>query len=225
MVRDNMGIPKVAADNIQFILDKYSLKPIRRRATIIPNTGRTDLAQIFAELGFTSGAEIGVERGLYSEVLGRENPQATIYGVDSWLAYKGYRDHVGQGKWDGFYRDTLERMTPYPKYRAIRKSSMDAVKDFKPGTLDFVYIDGNHALPFVINDIIEWSKIVRIGGIVSGHDYRKSKRIISTNHVVYGVHCFIESYRIHPWFLLGRKEVLPGEVREDNRSWFWVKIR
>ena len=88
-----------------------------------------------------------------------------------------------------------------------------------------VYIDGNHTLPYVINDLIEWSKKVRVGGIVSGHDYRKSKRIITQNHVVYAVHCYTESYRINPWFLLGRKAQMEGEVRDDNRSWMWVKIR
>jgi hypothetical protein len=102
---------------------------------------------------------------------------------------------------------------------------MDAVKDFGDDSLDAVYIDGNHTLPFVINDIIEWSKKVKIGGIVSGHDYRKSKRIVSQNHVPYAVHCYVESYRIRPWFLLGRKEMYPDEIRDGNRSWMWVRIR
>jgi hypothetical protein len=223
--RDNMGIPKAAADNIKFVLDKYGLEPVPRRPTVIPNVDRVDLARLFAELNFQAGAEIGVERALYSRVLCRENPQAAVYGIDPWQKYRDYREHVPQSKLDGFYREVQERMAPYPKFQPVRKFSMDALGDFEDGELDFVYIDGNHALPFVINDIIEWSKKVRIGGIVSGHDYRKSKRIISTNHVVYAVHCFTESYRLFPWFLLGRKAIIPGERRDDNRSWMWVKIR
>lgn len=220
-----MGIQKAAQENIDYILQKWDLTPARKGPTVIPAVGRVDLARLFAELDFQAGAEIGVERALYSKVLCRENPQATVYGVDPWMAYPDYRTHVPQGKLEGFVEATKERMAPYTNYRIIRAFSMDAVRHFEDGQLDFVYIDGNHTLPFVINDIIEWSKKVRIGGIVSGHDYRKSKRIVTQNHVVYAVHCFTESYRIQPWFLLGSKAVLPGETRDDNRSWMWVRIR
>ena len=48
---------------------------------------------------------------------------------------------------------------------------MDAVKDFADRSLDFVYIDANHEPQFVEEDIREWSKKVKVGGIVSGHDY------------------------------------------------------
>ena len=221
-----MGIPIAAADSIQYILHKYGLKEAPKyQPTIIPNAGRDDLAGLFAELGFESGAEIGVERGLYSEVLCRENPQAVIHGIDPWRAYRGYREHVTQSKLDGFLTDTMRRMQKYDNYRIVRAFSMDALKLFKDEQLDFVYIDGNHTLPHVINDMIEWSKKVRIGGIVSGHDYRRSVRILTRNHVPYAVHCFVESYRLHPWFLWGKKAKIPGETRDDNRSWCWVRIR
>lgn len=210
-------------ENVDYILNKYDLAVGRRMPVVIPNVGRDDLARLFAELGFKKGAEIGVERGRYTEVLCRENPQATIWGVDPWKAYRGYRDHVSQEKLDGFYGSAQRRLAPYGNYRFVRNFSMDVVKHFKNGSLDFVYIDGNHTLPFIINDLIEWSKKVRVGGIVSGHDYRASKRVVTQNHVVYAVHCFTQSYRIRPWFLLGRKEKVPGEVRDGNRSWMWVR--
>ena len=50
---------------------------------------------------------------------------------------------------------------------------MDAVKDFKDESLDFVYIDANHGYESTKEDIREWSKKVKKGGIVSGHDYVK----------------------------------------------------
>ena len=48
---------------------------------------------------------------------------------------------------------------------------MDAVKDFADKSLDFVFIDGHHGYDYIKEDIREWSKKVRKGGIVSGHDY------------------------------------------------------
>lgn len=210
--------------SLDYILQKYSIDPDARRMPIeIPNMGRESLAYLFAELGFEAGAEIGVEEGVYTETLCRANPQARIYGVDPWKAYRGYRDHVSQSKLEGFYEGTRKRLVPYDNYELIRKFSMEAVRDFDNESLDFVYIDGNHTLPFVINDIIEWSKKVKRGGIVSGHDYRKSKRLVTQNHVVYAVNCYTQSYRIHPWFLLGRKAKILGEVRDTARSWMWVK--
>lgn len=225
MVRDSIDMNKMLSE-LEFILSKYSLSSDTKRMPIeIPNVGRDDLAYLFAELDYKGGVEVGVEQGLYSEVLCEANPQATVYGVDPWTAYHDYRYHVTQSKLDGFLEKTKIRMKPYDNYRIIRKFSLHAVDDFYDGSLDFVFIDGNHTLPFIIMDLIEWSKKVRVGGMVTGHDYRKSKRIRSQNHVVYAVQCYTQSYRIHPWFLFGRKGKVSGEVRDDARSWAWVKIR
>lgn len=209
---------------LQYIVEKYNLNlDVKRMPVEIPNAGRDDLAKLFAELNFRVGVEIGVEQGLYTEVLCETNPRAKIYGVDPWEAYPGYREHVSQSKLDGFYEGTRTRLVPFLNWELVRKFSMEAVQDFADSSLDFVYIDGNHALPFVINDIIEWDKKVRPGGIVSGHDYRKNKRARALQHVVYAVNCYTQAYRIWPWFLWGRKDKLPGEIRDDNRSWMWVK--
>lgn len=211
-------------NTLDYILQKYNLDPnAKQRPIEIPDVGRDDLPQLFAELDFRSGAEIGVEQGVYTEILCSANPQAKIYGIDPWMSYEGYRDYVDQSELEGFYKGTRTRLVPYTNYELIRKFSMEALADFEDGSLDFVYIDGNHTLPYIINDIIGWAKKVRKGGIVSGHDYRKSRRMITQNHVVYAVNCYTQAYRIRPWFLLGRKAVIPGEVRDNSRSWMWVK--
>lgn len=211
-------------NTLDYLVDKYALNlDVKRMPIVIPNMGRDDLAELFAELDFKVGAEIGVERGVYTEILCKANPQAQIYGVDPWCAYSGYRDHVSQSKLERFYEGTRMRLVPYGNYELVRKFSMEALEDFEDGSLDFVYIDGNHTLPFIINDIIEWSMKIRKGGIVSGHDYRKSKKLATENHVVYAVDCYTQAYRIRPWFLIGRKDMIPGEVRDTARSWMWVK--
>ena len=208
-------------DTLNHILSKYNLDIARRMPSEIANVGRDDLAILFAELGFSVGVEVGVERGVYTEVLCRANPQAKIYGVDAWQHYDEYRDHVSQEKLDGFYEDAAQRLAPYD-CELIRKFSLEAARDFEPESLDFVYIDGNHSLEYVIEDISRWSKRVRPDGIVSGHDYRKSKTSYVA-HVVHAVQAYTDAYRIRPWFVLGRKAIVQGEVRDRNRSWMWVK--
>ena len=43
------------------------------------------------------------------------------------------------------------------------------------------------------------------------------------NHVVAVVDGWTHSYRIRPWFVFGRKDIVIGEVRDRSRSWFWQK--
>ena len=98
---------------------------------------------------------------------------------------------------------------------------MDIVKTFEDGSLDFVYIDGNHYFEYVVQDIAFWSKKVRKGGIVSGHDYIH-KRAPTKSHVIQAVNGYVDSYKINPWFLIGSQAKVPGEIRDNSRSWMWV---
>lgn len=207
---------------LSYIFEKFGLTGAEKSPIEIPNFGRNDLAVLFRELEFRSGAEIGVERGEYSEVLAKANPDAHLFLVDPWTAYGGYRDHVNQEKLDGFHESTRKRMAPYD-CELVPRFSMDAVKWFNGRSLDFVYIDANHEFRHVVDDIVEWSKKVRPGGIVSGHDYKRSKRPDSRNHVVAAVKGYTFAYRINPWFVLGSQAKDDGLVRDDARSWMWVK--
>jgi hypothetical protein len=194
----------------------------RRMPIEIPNFGREDLAGLLGELGFGFGAEIGVETGEYSETLCRRNPGLQLYCVDAWRAYSGYREHVSQEKLDAFYETAKARLEPLG-CTLIRKFSMEAVKGFMPHTLDFVYIDANHEYRHVVEDISEWIKRIRPGGIIAGHDYMKRVGSGYQVHVVEAVQGYTTAYHIRPWFVLGSKDVREGETRDRPRSWMWVK--
>lgn len=175
---------------------------------------REKLAELFAELGFENGAEVGVERGLYSEVLCKANPKLYLQCVDPWQTYRDYREHVTQSKLDEIEADARARLKPY-NVEFIKQFSMDAVKAFELDCLDFVYIDGNHQLEWVAPDIREWAKRVRPGGIVAGHDYFEPKNNAVMKYAVKtAVRQYTEEHHIAPWFI----------TRGDRPStWFWVK--
>jgi len=100
---------------------------------------------------------------------------------------------------------------------------MDAVKDFKNESIDFVYIDGNHGFKFVTEDICEWSKKVRKGGVIAGHDYIYSADTrIHHQDVKHVVDAYTRACRLR-WYVLGSEDKLPGEKRDRSRSWFWIK--
>jgi SAM-dependent methyltransferase len=152
---------------LDYIIAKYGVidftSPIK-----IPG-GRSQLAKLFNELDFKIGVEVGVWKGQYSQKLCQRNPGVKLYCIDPWEVYEGFPR--GKESMERAYEITKETLKEY-SCNIIRKPSMEAVKNFDDETLDFVYIDGDHHFENVLEDIREWSKKVRPGGIVSGHDYR-----------------------------------------------------
>jgi len=217
-------------DAYKFIIDKYKIDVGIQYIVEIPNVGRDDMAKLFGELGLKSGAEIGVDKGEYSEVLCKAMPEAKIYGIDPYVrnAYEPNIKPHDAGIYDtqeGFednYNKARAKLDKCPNYVLIRGYSMDALKQFEDNSLDFVYIDGNHDYPNFINDLHQWAKKVRMGGIVSGHDwayysYRKF------NHVKRALEAYARSYRMIPLFIIGSYTRHQGETRDTFRSWMWVK--
>ena len=156
----------------------------------------------------------GVQSGDYSETLCQANPSMKLIGIDPWKVYPGYREIITQKKADRYYKEAVERLEPY-NCALIRDFSMNAVEMFKYNELDFVYIDGNHNFKNVACDIWEWSRRVRPGGIVAGHDFRRMKSnkgyIV---HVKDVVPAYAYAHGIRPWFVT-RGEQIP--------NWFWVR--
>lgn len=198
---------------LEYIIDKY--KPdlnVRRMPISLPLT-RIELAGLFAELKYEIGVEVGVWGGGYSETLCKANPSMKLFSVDPWKAYKGYREVTSQKRADKHYQEAVEKLEPY-NCVIMRDFSMSAVEAFDDGELDFVYIDGNHDFKNVADDICEWSKVVRSGGIVAGHDFKRSKGRKYILHVKDVVQAYAYAHGIRPWFAIHGDRV---------PSWFWVK--
>jgi hypothetical protein len=217
-------------DTLNYLIGKYKINVNQQSPIEVPMMRRVDLASDFAALGFRVGVEVGVEQGFFSEVLCKANPDMKLYSVDAWSAYPGFHDYTENDKdaLDEHHEEAKTRLAQY-NCEIINKFSMDAVKDFKDESIDFVYIDANHEIPWCLEDIFWWSKKVRIGGIVAGHDYYKSTRGRKSKcHVWYAVNMYTQALCIKPWFLIGAKveavRAAPPEYSRDaERSWMWVK--
>lgn len=180
----------------------------------IPNASRDDLPQFFKEMGYQVGAEIGVLKGEFSEKFCREGLK--LYAIDPW----------GIAKLDAQFEQTKQLLLPYPNCTIIRKTSMEAVEDFEDESLDFVYIDGNHSFRYIAEDLVEWTKKIKKGGIVSGHDYFYAKTNPGREnwHVAQVLNAYTQAYGISNWYLIGRKNIVEGEKRDKWRSWMFVKL-
>lgn len=198
-------------NTISKIIDGLRLKG---QPAEIPNCSRDDLPQFFVDMGFKVGAEIGVYKAEYTVKLCRVGLK--MYAVDPWQAYEEYnypkRDF--QKRQDFLFGHAQRVLAPYPDVVFVRKFSMDAVKDFADGSLDFVYIDANHSFKHVTEDICEWSKKVRKGGVISGHDFRDD----DSHDVRYVLEGYTKAAKIPQWFVLGKE----NEIDRD-RSWLWIK--
>lgn len=206
----------------------------------IPDVIREDLPELFVELGFKRGVEIGTARGHFAKAFCKQG--IFVHCVDPYCEYDDYRqDGVLEKSLKKQYEEAKERLAPYPNHEFILKTSMQAVKDFRDESIDFVYIDGNHGFKYVTEDIYEWSKKVRKGGIISGHDYIYTKRDFDDVHVKWVVDAYTKAFRINNWFLLGGPDEgnnrmikdpkygltifvnEKGERRNRFRSWMWIK--
>lgn len=135
---------------------------------------RDDLGSFLTYHGLTGkGVEVGTFKGEFAKtILSKWN--GVLYMVDPW------REELGSEYTNGDYPEfknklyfqTIENTKEYQdRSFMLRGFSNQLIDLFEDESLDFVYIDANHAYDFVIEDIELWFPKVKKGGVVSGHDY------------------------------------------------------
>lgn len=131
-------------------------------------SARTQAQEVLKRLppGPVVGAEVGVFRGLMSKAL-LERPDLTLYMVDSWLPLPMYRiDEDDQES-----NLLMARRHAGDRGIVLHMDSLEAASSFPDGFLDFVFIDADHSYAGVCKDIVAWLPKLKIGGLLSGHDY------------------------------------------------------
>jgi len=208
--------PKTRDEVVAHILKKFNIAKIESLPIDI-DYNRSQWGKLFNELGYKKGAEIGVYAGEYSECLCRDNPGVEHYCVDQWMPFGAYKE----SKLIEAERLARENLAKY-NCKILKMSSMDAVKQFADNSLDYVYIDGGHDFQNITNDIVEWEKKVRPGGIISGHDLDKH-RFSTRCHVLQVVYAYTAATGAYPWFKTS--QACRTFDTDGNRwtSWLWVK--
>ena len=139
------------------------------------------LHELLSDKEHKIGAEIGVQIGLTAKnILGLLPSIEKYYAIDPWLDYAEYHEGFRAKKltrvpqkqmdhsFDVFTRDTKQ----YKDIIVLLKMfSSEAVKYIEDGSLDFLFIDGNHSYESVKEDIKLYLPKVKKGGLISGHDY------------------------------------------------------
>ena len=135
------------------------------------------IPELVKQLGLTGkGVEIGVKLGDFSELILSQSDLSVLYSIDPWQTFsiKDYDDgaNAPQREQDERYQSTVNRLSKFNERSVIiRKTSKDAVTEFRDNELDFIFIDGNHGYEYVKEDLHLWWPKVRLGGLFSGDDY------------------------------------------------------
>lgn len=120
-------------NTLEFVREKYQVTDNNAEIVHLPQT-RKDLANLFHELDFKTGIELGVMYGDYSKILCEANPNLHLSCIDAWELYEDLPDT--EAKSGNFQRRTkygyehAETLLKQYSCDIIKKYSMDAVRDF-----------------------------------------------------------------------------------------------
>lgn len=135
----------------------------------------TDFVQNYLQNGSVF-VEVGSWKGKSISYIGVEivnsGKDIKCFAVDTWKGTPGIHDKDIYVKIDKLYNLFLANIGPLSNIiTPIRKSSIEASKQFEDNSIDIVYIDAGHLYEDVKSDIESWYPKVKPGGIISGHDY------------------------------------------------------
>lgn len=134
---------------------------------MIDNTQHLNI--IIEKFKFTKGAELGVRRGDFTADLLKNNKNLHMICVDLW-AYDSSLNEIHDH--ESNYKIYIEKTNPF-KDRIIEYRMLlnDAAKLCEDNSLDFIFIDATHTYDSIKNDYNKWSTKVKVGGVISGHDF------------------------------------------------------
>jgi hypothetical protein len=154
-------------------------------------------------------AEVGVDRGEFS-----------INFLDRWLGDHYYGiDHYRptpdfpHDRTADFHAACIRYERHARRAKLIKGESVETASIFKPDSLDFVYIDGNHDLESVLTDLNAWWHTISDEGIIAGHDFDETHP-----GVIEAVTLFAEQIE-QPIYLTN----VEGFVQETEPSWYMYR--
>jgi hypothetical protein len=136
------------------------------------------------KMNYKVGAEIGVDKGGFTERILSRSKIEKYYCIDTW------QDCFGSGfKKDYFDKDgsvrfnqANETLKDYKdRIVMMRMNSMEAAKQIPDNSLDFIYIDGDHSLEMIF-DIYAYMPKLKMGGTLAGHDYKDGRNSGISDH-------------------------------------------
>lgn len=160
-----------------------------------------------------TGVEVGALSAVYSAIVLRQWHGQRLWLIDPWekQPLDVYLEDDGRFNHEDAYRRAKLFAEQEPRAILLKGLSPDLADNFSNGTLDFVYIDGNHRFAAVRDDLNAWWPKIRPGGIMGGHD--------CYNSLIPNPWCEVER-AVKEW---SAEQSVPFEVTQSCTSWWAPK--
>lgn len=142
--------------------------------SILKIAHRDEIGDLLNSMGLHGdGAEVGVLYGENAEKILQRWKCARLFLVDPYVRWPDdiYTDCTNTVDYEEARSMAVARLLPYRNKFFIAEPSEQAVRMFENRSLDFVYLDANHNLEHITQDIQMWWAKVKPGGVFGGHDY------------------------------------------------------
>lgn len=141
------------------------------------STSRDFLLQTLPK--FSIGAEIGVNKGSFSERILEIVQPKKLHLIDPWKFKVGEFYEAGETIYDQkildirFENVTKKFTTEIKKGQVVinRSTSDEILPKFDDNYFDWIYVDGNHLYEFVKKDLELCYMKIKNGGLITGDDY------------------------------------------------------
>lgn len=138
---------------------------------------------------FSRYVEIGVWKGISIVFLAKEllkyRKPFELFAVDLWNDIQFHpeihltaSDYEKQNIYE-IYNYNLQKNEVRESIKDIQGFSNETASQFEDESVDFVFLDADHAHEAVKKDIQAWLPKVKQGGIIAGHDAKKVRRALA----------------------------------------------
>jgi len=136
------------------------------------------LTEIVKAESWTRGAELGVWKGATTKHLLKHVPELVMIGVDRWKPMPGTMQNRETGEAPYTIGDMQvarnDARGVWLRFKQrlfiMEMDTVAAAQHIKPASLDFVFVDADHATEAVVADVTAWLPKIRRGGAMLGHD-------------------------------------------------------
>lgn len=149
---------------------------------------QTDIKSLIHAINFLGkdliGAEVGIRRAeSFCTILQNCPNVKLLHGIDKWKPYDDYIKEIYDGSIAGSVSEQSVRLDRFIALNNIEFSGFaekaiihegdccDIVKTFEDNSLDFVFLDAYLTYEQILDDMVDWYRVVKPGGLFAGHDF------------------------------------------------------
>ena len=162
-------------------------------------------SKIINDNKYTKVAEVGIGYGTHAKYVLKTTDVETLYLIDPMVFYPNdvFAEDIMKcipkepgNQFNEMYDLIRQELNPWAsRYTWFRVPSLSITNEQIPdGSLDCVFVDGDHSYEAVKKDLAFWWAKIRVGGQILGDDYW-------TADVARAVHEFADEHNLKPEFL------------------------